>query len=567
MIKRSEVFLRLSAALQVESHRFSGNVARGPREEARGATQDVLGNIATTRKNILGGAVEGSAPRPLIEATLTGLAITDVEKRGWALAKAEWEHTKDDAVGIAFGVLMVGLGLAAMAFSGGAAGVALAAGALTLNVADAAAQTANYFKDRAAADTDINKEKALIPKDLDGQWAWVAVAWIGVGLDAHGVVEACREAQKAGLTIERAAEQFAERLKRTPGDLLAAAKRFVAPLTDETARIALLQALPAKLLEEQPHLRSIPVKVLKSTDFEARFGSSAGEAVTQVRKGEKGELLVEVSVKETATPRSIADEAVHVEQSLDPEIAQKMAKIADLSPEAWSKLKLSEQLPMFQAKLEVEIDAAKRTLATLSDGDEISDVKGVVEDLEKYLADVRAAMKETEPEAALKHLEWWDPARPPWLFAKARLPRSAPGWGHWIDESRRGDCLWISEHPDVLRITKGQGVPFRDNYPVFKKWSEATVVCDFSQSDHFAQADRAWARQLERRGLKPEYAEFFTADGEPIVAAVERWRTQYGYTWHHHQGEGNLMLLLPYDLHANVPHTGGQAITKGTHIP
>ncbi|GAB3904153.1 hypothetical protein GCM10029964_097240 [Kibdelosporangium lantanae] len=267
-------------------------------------------------------------------------------------------------------------------------------------------------------------------------------------------------------------------------------------------------------------------------------------------------------MKDTATPRGIADEAVHLEQSVDPEMAEKMGKLADLSPEAWGKLKLSEQLPQFEAKLEVEIDAAKRTMAASVDPDDIADLKGTIDDLEKYLENVRAAMKETDPEAMLKHLPWWDPARPPWLFAKARLPKTN---GYWSNPAKPGNSLWYSEHPDVKRITGGEGIPFRDNYPVFKRWAEATVVCDFSEADHFAQADRAWARQLERRGLKSQYPEFFKANGEVNAAAVERWRQQYGYTWHHHQGEGNLMLLLPRDLHANVPHTGGNAIARGTH--
>jgi hypothetical protein len=241
-----------------------------------------------------------------------------------------------------------------------------------------------------------------------------------------------------------------------------------------------------------------------------------------------------------------------------------MGNVADLLPDAWAKLKLSEQLPQFEAKLEIEIDAAKRSLAEVTDADDVADLKGTIEDLEKYLADVRAAMKETDPEAMLKRVPWWDPARPPWLFAKARLPKTN---GRWSDPLRPGNCLWYSDHPDVQRITGGRGVPFRNNYPVFKDWAEATVVGDFSAADHFAQADRAWARQLERRGLRDEYPEFFKASGEVNAAAVERWRVQYGYTWHHHQGEGELMLLLPRDLHANVPHTGGHARARGTHTP
>lgn len=88
-----------------------------------------------------------------------------------------------------------------------------------------------------------------------------------------------------------------------------------------------------------------------------------------------------------------------------------------------------------------------------------------------------------------------------------------------------------------------------------------------------AEADHAWAMQIERNGKRSNFPEFFRVGnrelgrGECNLEAIKRWRQMNESTWHHHQGEGNLMLLLPRGLHGNVPHTGRMAISRGTHIP
>ena len=564
-IERNEIVAKYPLLSQIDPVAFKA-MPRDQRATAlRGATTQVLADIATTRSNVRGGAVDPWELGPVVQATLSGLGIKDEQFRGWALEKAKWEKRKSAAFDIALGVLQIGLGIAALVFSGGLAGVALAAGALTVGVAGASKQTAEYFRDKAAANTDVDKSKALDPKDLTGQWAWVAIAWIGVGLDAGAVMSAAKQAAKAGWTLEKASAHLAEQLKRAPGDILALAQRALRPLTNEAARDVLMAAVRAEARES---LKGVKVTVLPDKAFGARFASGSGEAVTVVTQNSKGATSIEVFVKETATPRGIADEAVHLEQSLEPELAKRMARIG-AAEAGWSKLGLADQLRVYGDKLEVEADACRRAMKATQDTDELADYAGQLEDLEGRLKDVHAALAETDPGKMATKVPWWDPAQPALLFAKARTPLAE---GVWV--GKRGNGLWYSFKQSVIDIVgQNVGIPFRNNYPVFKKWAKATVKINFSESGHFAQADEAFAKQILREGRKSEFPDFFRVGDRELPpgginkAAVERYREANALTWHHHQGEGEQMLLLAKALHNNVPHTGGHAISRGTHVP
>lgn len=47
-----------------------------------------------------------------------------------------------------------------------------------------------------------------------------------------------------------------------------------------------------------------------------------------------------------------------------------------------------------------------------------------------------------------------------------------------------------------------------------------------------------------------------------FISWVEKGNEYFGFTWHHHEELGR-MLLLPSNIHTNVPHTGGEAIYYG----
>ena len=62
--------------------------------------------------------------------------------------------------------------------------MAFAVGALAISVGDALLVTQKFAQDEAAAGTDIDPKKALVPADLTGRWFGLVMAWVGVGLSA-----------------------------------------------------------------------------------------------------------------------------------------------------------------------------------------------------------------------------------------------------------------------------------------------------------------------------------------------------------------------------------------------
>jgi len=73
-------------------------------------------------------------------------------------------------------------------------------------------------------------------------------------------------------------------------------------------------------------------------------------------------------------------------------------------------------------------------------------------------------------------------------------------------------------------------------------WAQERVVIKFTGNDDadFAAAD----------GL------MFAKRGFPDKTAYAAWRSSNRLTWHHVEG-GSDMILVPRDLHENIPHVGG----------
>ncbi len=122
----------------------------------------------------------------------------------------------------------------------------------------------------------------------------------------------------------------------------------------------------------------------------------------------------------------------------------------------------------------------------------------------------------------------------------------------------------MSDRPDVLAVAPN-GVEFVNGYPNFRPWKVAEVRIDQAGlASDFAQADLRYAQNVASGRVAPPtgYARaYFAPNGEAVAAATQRYRQAAGLTWHHHQG-GTVMLLVPTNLHANIPHTGGAAAAR-----
>jgi hypothetical protein len=134
-----------------------------------------------------------------------------------------------------------------------------------------------------------------------------------------------------------------------------------------------------------------------------------------------------------------------------------------------------------------------------------------------------------------------------------RLPRptdtpSVEVGGTW--SGVRGDSEWSSDIPAVMAVTGGEPVRFRNGYPDFSPWARERAYLRVTGHDDtdFAVADRLMARLR----------------GFPNQTAYAEWRSANRLTWHHVEG-AQMMILVPRDLHENVPHVGGASEARGGH--
>jgi hypothetical protein len=170
-------------------------------------TVQIKQDIATTRDNVLTDAIDLWTVPSIVDTTIAGCGITDPDRRKRIKDHAADVHTMNTAITIAKTAFAVGLGLLATFATGGLAVVA-AAGAFGLSAYDAMSATNQYGIDKAAANTNLDPQLALVAKDMDHAWVWVLVAWVGVGLDASTVATALKGV-KSIEEVARAAEQLA----------------------------------------------------------------------------------------------------------------------------------------------------------------------------------------------------------------------------------------------------------------------------------------------------------------------------------------------------------------------
>ena len=129
------------------------------------------------------------------------------------------------------------------------------------------------------------------------------------------------------------------------------------------------------------------------------------------------------------------------------------------------------------------------------------------------------------------------------LSAIKRLPKTE---GKWLGEA--GESIWKSSKKSVEKIAPN-GVPFKDGYPDFSKWSKGKMQIkdlDGSPKDF----DKVYERIAKQKGLKNK-------------TQANKYLEKNGLTPHHHQ-DGKTIELIPTELNKNIPHSGGASKLRNT---
>jgi len=432
-----------------------------------------------------------------------------------------------------------------------------------------ATQVAQQVQDakllEAMSSVDVNDGFALATKDQvrsARNWAIFSVAMSFLGM--VGLARTAGRLMEAGARESELVSRIAQR-SGVGRDVLEAALRknwrgIPDPDPSALRQILLAQMDPALARRYQ----DIPIAILSEQEWASRYGAnSASHAATELAKAENGEVMAtKVLFRRNGNVLAMAEEGEHIAQTANPAQAGEIGRLAemgDMTVDAWNALTAEQRLQRTRDVLKLEHDAQEVILAraqTAGDTDAADDAFARMEEMALRLNDVD--QKLTDP-TSTKLYRWFNPELPPTLFNEPRLPRSMGTWS-----GPPGNSVWKSKRPEVILIVGEGGIRFRNGYPNFQPWSKATVKLegmsglanDFSEAD-FSLA-RRWANEPPP-GTKA--ADFLKSTGEPNPAAIERYRVANRLTWHHHQG-GNLMLLVPRDLHANIPHTGGASAAR-----
>ena len=390
-------------------------------------------------------------------------------------------------------------------------------------------------------------------------------ALVGAALSFLSVVGLARTGAKLLAATERETN-LVGRIARQAGvteDVIAGALRKNwrgIPNPDKGAlRSMVLAKLPEPLAQRY---RNLAIEVLSEEDWARLYGpNSPTHAATEFTRNAAGQLVpARILFRRSGNIFALHEEATHIAQAADnPELANRIEAVSNLTKGMWAAKSLPEKLRAVRGVLEVELDAQERILAQAQqagDTESMDDAFAAMENLSIKLAEVDQSI--ANPASRLPG--WFDAAEIPSIFASPRLPRSRGSWS-----GAPGNSIWKSTNPKVKAIVGNKGVRFSNGYPDFRDYSIGQV--NIGQTGHagdFAEADMKFAEGIANGTRKPPegYVKAdFMHNGQAVAAGTERFRRAAGFTWHHHQG-GNQMMLVPTKLHANVPHTGGASAAR-----
>ena len=164
-------------------------------------------------------------------------------------------------------------------------------------------------------------------------------------------------------------------------------------------------------------------------------------------------------------------------------------------------------------------------------------------EIKNKLGDIQP-VQEIKPLLPINNGEWsGEPGNSLWKPDPDYIPpEKSPNPEKPYSNPENKTCGEILEKYDMK-----EGIPFKDGEPDFSKISKGDVKIEqFSaeRPDNFDKADIELAKQ---RDCTPD--------------EVAKWRKENGYVWHECK-DMKTMQLVPHEVHANVPHSGGIAEAK-----
>jgi hypothetical protein len=153
------------------------------------ATEDI-------RQRVMADILDLWALGNVVSATLVGLGVTDPTRRKWVKERVEHARWVKNVTEVAIAVVGIGLAVAGIFVP------PLLLVSFAVNAGLAVKTAADYYEQQALSSTDIDRSQALLSPDSAMGWGWVAVAFIGLGLEGAGVLKALRAVAPAVKALE-----------------------------------------------------------------------------------------------------------------------------------------------------------------------------------------------------------------------------------------------------------------------------------------------------------------------------------------------------------------------------
>lgn len=260
----------------------------------------------------------------------------------------------------------------------------------------------------------------------------------------------------------------------------AAAEQLAKQADDAALQRAMRENLMAGLPPaERKALAGFKVEVLSEADFARFTRSGSGMAVTIIDNGTPRVLL-----REGAPLSVLREEGIHLRQIADPDLGPLARKLDETRLKDWDKLTLAEKMEAYAIKVDLEIDAQKRLIASLE-----ADIKAgragdpaalsrQVAAAEQALANLQRRAAEVAGMGPLDRIAMATGLRdpPPWLDQPARLfskTTAAPKAGGGL-----ADSPFPGKPEHAGKGLQAQLVPQPDGAPHRKGWSAIDLADD-----------------------------------------------------------------------------------------
>ena len=158
--------------------------------------------------------------------------------------------------------------------------------------------------------------------------------------------------------------------------------------------------------------RGVRVEVVDARTFKARYGNT-DKARAKFTLTDRGPLIV---ARIDAMPRDMLDEAAHIAQLGDAEVAGKIRSLGETNMSDWTRMSAADRLEFYQTKLDVEIDAKRRALSMVKRAEDRVQAQAALEALEQHQREIASI----EPDR-LARLNSGEEAMPDFLESPAHL--------------------------------------------------------------------------------------------------------------------------------------------------